>query len=79
MEIVIHEYEPLEAFALLADDDLDLALTYDYNLAPASPGPTLVARTLWSTPVGTRGPARTRRPAATGPRTSRCGVRDRGS
>jgi DNA-binding transcriptional LysR family regulator len=52
VEIVIHEYEPLEAFALLADDDLDLALTYDYNLAPASPGPTLVARTLWSTPWG---------------------------
>lgn len=52
VEIVIHEYEPLEAFALLADDDLDLALTYDYNLAPASPGPALVARALWSTPWG---------------------------
>ena len=52
VEIVIHEYEPLEAFALLAEDDLDVALTYDYNLAPASPGPTLVARTLWSTPWG---------------------------
>jgi len=52
VEIVIHEYEPLEAFALLAEDDLDVALTYDYNLAPASPGPTLVARTLWRTPWG---------------------------
>src|SRR5215831_13703956 len=30
---VISEYEPIEAFALLTDDDLDLALTYDYNLA----------------------------------------------
>src|SRR3954467_7890256 len=45
VEIVMHEYEPLEAFTLLADDDLDLALTYDYNLAPASPGPGLSART----------------------------------
>jgi DNA-binding transcriptional LysR family regulator len=52
VEIVIHEYEPLEAFAMLADDDLDVALTYDYNLAPASPGPTLVARTLWTTEWG---------------------------
>src|SRR3954471_1735706 len=52
VEIVIHEYEPLEVVALLAEDDLDLALTYDYNLAPASPGPTLAARPLWSTPWG---------------------------
>ena len=34
VEFVISEYEPIEAFALLTDDDLDLALTYDYNLAP---------------------------------------------
>src|SRR5882757_1620237 len=33
VEVLISEYEPIEAFALLADDDLDLALTYDYNLA----------------------------------------------
>ena len=32
----IHEHEPAEALQLLADDDVDLALTYDYNLAPAS-------------------------------------------
>lgn len=30
---------PIEAFALLPDDDLDLALTYDDNVAPASIGP----------------------------------------
>ncbi len=36
VEIRIHEHEPLEAFELLARDDVDLALTYDYNLAPAS-------------------------------------------
>src|SRR5436190_5255488 len=28
----IHEHEPAEAMDLLASDDLDLALTYDYNL-----------------------------------------------
>ncbi len=32
----VHEYEPLEALDLLARDDIDLAITYDYNLAPAS-------------------------------------------
>lgn len=31
----IHEHEPDEALGLLADDAVDLALTYDYNLAPA--------------------------------------------
>lgn len=48
VEIVISEYEPIEAFALLTNDDLDLALTYDYNLAPASPGPALRTDALWS-------------------------------
>jgi DNA-binding transcriptional LysR family regulator len=50
--VVISEYEPVEAFALLADDDLDLALTYDYNLAPAGPGPSLETVPLWSIPWG---------------------------
>jgi DNA-binding transcriptional LysR family regulator len=31
----IHEHEPAEALGLLADDEADLALVYDYNLAPA--------------------------------------------
>src|SRR3954467_15714631 len=31
VEIVISEYEPFESVALLADDELDLALTYDYD------------------------------------------------
>ncbi|MGP4056971.1 LysR family transcriptional regulator [Mycobacterium sp. 4D054] len=48
VEVVISEYEPIEAFALLIADDLDLALTYDYNLAPASPGAALDAVPLWS-------------------------------
>jgi DNA-binding transcriptional LysR family regulator len=52
LEFVISEYEPIEAFALLTNDDLDLALTYDYNLAPASPGPVLESIALWSVPWG---------------------------
>jgi DNA-binding transcriptional LysR family regulator len=52
VEVAINEYEPREAFELLVDDDLDLAITYDYNLAPASPDPVLEAVPLWSTPWG---------------------------
>ena len=48
--VVVHEHEPAEALALLATDDVDLALTYDYNLAPATREPTLESRRLWSTP-----------------------------
>jgi DNA-binding transcriptional LysR family regulator len=57
VRVVISEYEPIEAFELLADDDLDLALTYDYNMAPASPGQALEAVPLWSTPWGLGIPA----------------------
>jgi DNA-binding transcriptional LysR family regulator len=52
VKVAISEYEPLEAFDLLVDDDLDLAITYDYNLAPASPDPVLETIPLWSTPWG---------------------------
>lgn len=48
--VVVHEHEPAEALARLATDDVDLALTYDYNLAPAGRDPTLDAVRLWSTP-----------------------------
>jgi DNA-binding transcriptional LysR family regulator len=36
VELRIHEHEPPEALDLLGRDDIDLALIYDYNLAPAS-------------------------------------------
>jgi DNA-binding transcriptional LysR family regulator len=52
IEVAISEYEPLEAFELLVDDDLDMAITYDYNLAPASPDSALELFPLWSTPWG---------------------------
>jgi DNA-binding transcriptional LysR family regulator len=48
VRLVISEYEPIEAFSLLTDDDLDLALTYDYNLAPACPDQVLQTEALWS-------------------------------
>ncbi|MGC5017071.1 LysR family transcriptional regulator [Micromonospora sp. DT47] len=44
----IHEHEPAEAYALLAADDVDLALTYDYHLAPAPFDRTVEATPLWS-------------------------------
>ena len=46
----IHEHEPAEAFALLATDAVDLALTYDYNLAPAAFDPAVEAVALWEAP-----------------------------
>src|SRR5262245_29288286 len=52
VEVAISEYEPLEAFDLLVDDDLDLAITYDYNLAPASPDAVLEMFPLWATTWG---------------------------
>jgi DNA-binding transcriptional LysR family regulator len=36
LEVRVHEHEPPEAYELLARDDVDLALTYDYNLASTS-------------------------------------------
>ena len=43
------EHEPDEALDLLADDEVDLALTYDYNLAPARFDRSLVSQPLGST------------------------------
>ena len=52
VHLLIHEHEPVEALGLLAADDVDLALTYDYNLAPATFDRSLVTvplgETAWS-------------------------------
>jgi DNA-binding transcriptional LysR family regulator len=45
----IYEHEPAEALGLLAGDDVDLALTYDYNLAPARFDRSLATQPLHST------------------------------
>ncbi len=63
VQLHIHEHEPAEALGLLAADEVDLALTYDYNLAPARFGRSLRSLPLGSTPwsLGTpSGPGRER-------------------
>ena len=35
VRLKIYEHEPIEADSLLSRDEVDLVLTYDYNLAPA--------------------------------------------
>lgn len=57
VRLLIHEHEPAEAFRLLATDDVDLALTYDYNLAPAAVDRTLDVTALWSAAWGLAVPA----------------------
>jgi len=52
VRLLIHEHEPAEAYALLRTDDIDLALTYDYDLAPADFDLTLEATPLWTAPWG---------------------------
>jgi DNA-binding transcriptional LysR family regulator len=52
VQVHIHEHEPAEALDLLAADQVDLALTYDYNLAPARFERSLVSQPLGSIPWG---------------------------
>ncbi|WP_344619247.1 LysR family transcriptional regulator [Dactylosporangium salmoneum] len=52
VRLLIHEHEPDEAFALLAADEIDLALTYGYNLAPATFDASVAAVPLWATSWG---------------------------
>jgi len=57
VQVLIHEYEPIEALDLLAHDDVDLALVYDYNLAPLSLPADVVATPLWEVEWGLGVPA----------------------
>jgi DNA-binding transcriptional LysR family regulator len=50
VRVVVREHEPAEALALLAGDDIDLGLIYDYNLAPVEVEATVETVPLWSTP-----------------------------
>ena len=52
VRIVVLEHEPAEAMALLSSGEVDLALTYDYNLAPDTVGPEVDTLELWSTEWG---------------------------
>jgi DNA-binding transcriptional LysR family regulator len=58
LRVLIREHEPAEALQLLAADQADLALTYDYNLAPAATGPGVTPTPLWTTSWGLGVPAR---------------------
>jgi DNA-binding transcriptional LysR family regulator len=57
VEVRILEHEPLEAFDLLARDQVDLALVYDYTLAPASWRNDHEVTALWSAGWGLGVPA----------------------
>jgi len=57
VRLSIHEHEPAEALELLDGDHVDLAMTYDYNLAPATFDATLAAIPLGTTPWGLGLPA----------------------
>lgn len=48
MRVLIREHEPLEALTLLSDDQVDLALVYDYNLAPVSFDRSVDAVPMWT-------------------------------
>jgi hypothetical protein len=48
VHVLIREHEPAEALELLTTDQADLALTYDYNLAPAPTDPNLSRARLWT-------------------------------
>jgi DNA-binding transcriptional LysR family regulator len=57
VRVLVSEYEPAEALAALLADDLDLALVYDYDLAPATTDPAVEAHPLWTAPWGLGVPA----------------------
>ena len=59
----IHEHEPAEAFAMLAADEVDLALVYDYDLAPMTFDRLYAVTPLWTVPWALAVPARGRVPA----------------
>ena len=52
VKMAVFEHEPGEALKLLAADGIDLALTYDYNLAPEAVGSEVETLQLWSTAWG---------------------------
>jgi DNA-binding transcriptional LysR family regulator len=67
LHVLIREHEPAEALQLLAADQADLALTYDYNLAPAATDPAVKATPLWTAAWGLGVPEREPADAGTAP------------
>ena len=52
VELRIAEHEPADAARMLASDEVDLVLTYDYDLAPATADDRFVSTPLWTAPWG---------------------------
>jgi DNA-binding transcriptional LysR family regulator len=50
VQLRVREHEPPEAMALLADDEVDLALVYDFGLARRAIPHNLIATPLWTAP-----------------------------
>jgi DNA-binding transcriptional LysR family regulator len=48
LRLLFYEHEPAEALELLAADGVDIALVYDYNLAPIAVDPAVESTALWS-------------------------------
>ncbi len=65
VRVLVREHEPAEARQLLATDQADLALVYDYNLAPAAVDPALHRTPLWTARWGLGVPADEAAPDAT--------------
>jgi DNA-binding transcriptional LysR family regulator len=65
VRVLLREHEPAEALQLLATDEADLALVYDYNLAPAAADPAMHAAPLWTARWGLGVPASESGPATT--------------
>jgi DNA-binding transcriptional LysR family regulator len=75
LRLQLFEHEPAEALALLAADEIDLALTYDYNLAPARFGGSLQGQPLGPTPWSLGTPSALSEPGSPGsPGSSRGGT-----
>jgi DNA-binding transcriptional LysR family regulator len=64
VHVQIAEHEPFEALELLARDAVDLALTYDFTLAPATPDRAAEVTPLWSASWGLAVPSESAAPAA---------------
>lgn len=65
VHLEIQEQEPPDALTMLERDQVDLALTYDYNLAPAALDPALESRPLWESTWVLAVPSRSRRTRGT--------------
>ncbi len=66
VDLSIHEHEPIEALHRLSRDEFDLALAYDYNLAPAPADRAFETTPLWSVRWGLGVPRADARQPATG-------------